>query len=473
MLFNSIDFLLFFVVVFGLFILIPLKYRWILLLISSYFFYMSWEPAYILLIVFSTVVDYSIAQKMFATQEKAKRKRLLLVSLVVNLGLLFIFKYYNFFNESIASTFDFLGITYNPVLSSMLLPVGISFYTFQTLSYTIDVYRGNLKPEKHFGKFALYVSFFPQLVAGPIERATNLLPQIAKNDKRLNYNDFSIGLTQTLFGLFKKVVVADTVAIYVNTIFNSYEYHTGFTLVLATYFFAVQIYCDFSGYSDMAIGVARMMGFNLMENFNLPYFSKNVTEFWRRWHISLSSWLRDYLYIPLGGNRNGQFNTYKNLMITMLLGGLWHGASWNFVIWGALNGAYLSIERVIDIKQYNFNKNFLTKAGSSFITFNLICLTWIFFRSQDFEESYYIINEIFNSRDFFNLKILDISVFINALFGVIVLFFFDYFFLRNQKISFWVLDKPVYWTIGLNTVFILLILLFGVSEGSQFIYFQF
>jgi len=429
---------------------------------------------YILLILFSTTVDYVVTHQMVRKEPLISKKGLLLTSLFVNLGLLFIFKYYNFFNQSVATLLNNIGLQYDPSVSSLLLPVGISFYTFQTLSYTIDVYYGKLKPEKHFGKFALYVSFFPQLVAGPIERATNFLPQLKKSKHSITYHNIASGSTQFIIGLFKKVVVADSAALYVDSIFNNYHHHTGLTLILATYFFAIQIYCDFSGYSDMAIGVARMLGYDLMENFRIPYFSKNVTEFWRRWHISLSSWLRDYLYIPLGGNRFGKFMTYRNLMLTMLLGGLWHGASWNFVIWGFLNGLYLGLERYYNYSKLSiFNTNVFNKAIFSFITFNLICITWIFFRAKDLNQSIYFLQEIFYSSNFFKLNIQDFNVFSNILLVTTILIVVEYSVFKFQ--NFQGLSKrfhPIKLAV-FNSFFVLLILLFGISKGSQFIYFQF
>lgn len=266
---------------------------------------------------------------MSKKEKKLDRQRYLIVSLITNLGLLFIFKYFNFFSLILT---DSLDVNFEQL--DLLLPMGISFYTFQTLSYSIDIYQGKIKCEKHLGKFALYVSFFPQLVAGPIERAESLLPQLQKNFNKLQQNNIMSGLTQVIIGFFKKVVVADLIAIYVESIYGSFELHTGFTLLFATYLFAIQIYCDFSGYTDIAIGCAKILGYDLMENFRSPYFSKSITEFWRRWHISLSSWLRDYLCIPLGGSKGNKIFTYRNLMITMILGGLWHGASWNFIVWG-------------------------------------------------------------------------------------------------------------------------------------------
>ncbi|MTI29525.1 MBOAT family O-acyltransferase, partial [Xanthovirga aplysinae] len=369
---------------------------------------------------------------------------------------------------------NYFSLNYSPNQHSLLLPVGISFYTFQTLSYTIDGYRGCLTPEKHLGKFALYVSFFPQLVAGPIERAKNLLPQFHKDKLKIDSDKFISGFTKVLLGFFKKVVVADTIAIQVDSIYNNYELHTGPTLLMATYLFAFQIYCDFSGYSDIAIGLSRMMGYDLMENFKLPYFSKSVTEFWRRWHISLSSWLKDYLYIPLGGSRKGNIFTYRNLMTTMLLGGLWHGASWNFVIWGGLNGLFLSIEKGLYKRNIVFRghtETLLYKVIRVFICFNLICLSWVFFRAETLQQATDILKSIFSFQGGVTIK--DTSVFANLCFGLMGLLFVEYFLIRKKSLYSIVNEKGEIWASAFCGVLIIFILLFGVSNGSQFIYFQF
>ncbi len=473
MLFNSIPFLVFFPAIFISFYLLPPRWRWLLLIVASYFFYMYWEPSYIFLLGFATVLDYVFGLVIYRTTYPGRRKALFLTSIIINLGVLFAFKYFNFFNESLRYTLSKADLDLNIPMISVLLPVGISFYTFHSLSYIIDIYLHRIKPEKHWGKYALFVAFFPLLVAGPIERANHLLPQLQKNDQKVDYHNFVAGMLQAAFGFFKKVVVADTLAIYVNSVYNNYEMHTGFTLLFATYIFAFQIYCDFSGYSDIALGVAKMMGYDLLKNFHLPYFSKNITEFWRRWHISLSSWLRDYLYIPLGGNRHGSFNTYKNLIITFLLGGLWHGASWNFVIWGALNGLYLAIENGYRIPGLNLNKNLLTKVVSIFFTFHLICLTWVFFRAESFHQATYILRHIFFSDNFFNLQTLLTSVFGAMLLNLALLLAFEYLWLRRSSFMQLAHDKTMPWQLTLVSVCVVLILLFGVSEGSQFIYFQF
>lgn len=311
----------------------PHRFRWIFLLGASYYFYMAWKPEYILLIILTTCVDYTLCILMGREKEKRKRKKYLYISLFVNLGLLFLFKYFNFFNGTLRDIFINFNIAYNVPDFSLLLPMGISFYTFQTMSYTIDVYKGRREPEKHLGIFALYISFFPQLVAGPIERSEKLLPQF-REKHTFNYERVTDGLKRMLWGFFKKMVIADRLSILVKYVYGSNLYNLeGFPLLLGTLFFAFQIYCDFSGYSDIAIGAAKVMGFDLMENFNRPYFSKSISEFWKRWHISLSTWFKDYVYIPMGGNRVKVPRHYFNLFFTFLVSGLWHGTDWTFVAW--------------------------------------------------------------------------------------------------------------------------------------------
>ena len=464
MLFNSLDYILFLIVFTIIFFLVKPKYRWILLLTASYFFYMCWKWEFIFLIIFSTLVDFFCGMKMSKARDLNQRKPFLFISLITNLGLLFFFKYFDFFSSSIN---QFSGSNFEPL--SLILPMGISFYTFQTMAYSIDIYKGKINAETHLGKFALYVSFFPQLVAGPIERADKLLPQFQSNNNKFNFENFISGTTQILFGLFKKVVVADLIAIYVESIYGTYELYTGFTLLFATYLFAIQIYCDFSGYTDIAIGSARILGYDLMENFKTPYFSKSITEFWRRWHISLSSWLRDYLYINLGGNRNGRILTYRNLMITMLLGGLWHGASWNFVIWGGLHGLFLGLERFFKYPSYIEAKSNIQKFLSAIISFNLVCFAWVFFRAETFSKSLGIISRIFDFNFFMNLKVKDTNIFISIVLNIFI-------FLALERIIKNISQNKLPQTLKvsfIHAILVILILLFGVNEGSQFIYFQF
>lgn len=470
MLFNSIQFAIFFVVVTVVFFLIPHRFRWIHLLLASCVFYCAFVPIYIFILLFTILIDY-VAGIYIENAQGSKRKWFLTISLISNIGVLAFFKYYNFFIENINALLLNLNLkNYEVPFIHLLLPIGLSFHTFQAMSYVVEVYRGKQKAERHLGLYSLYVLFYPQLVAGPIERPQNVLHQF-KEEKKFDFSEAISGLQQMVWGLFKKVVVADQLAMYVNSIYNNWEVNTGFTLLFATYCFAFQIYCDFSGYSDIALGSARVMGFKLMTNFDLPYFSKSVTEFWRRWHISLSSWLKDYLYISLGGNRFGKWRTYKNLLITMLLGGLWHGASWNFVIWGFLNGFYLSVEKFFSSHKKEA-RSILVKGLQVFITFNAICFTWIFFRANSFKQAIGIITNMANPFQFWNLRIQDTGIFASMTVGFILMILFEFFIIRPSKETIftmrsWILS--VVWIVS----FSLLIILFGVSNGDQFIYFQF
>ena len=357
---------------------------------------MCWRPVYIVLIIISTLIDYCAARLMAATTVTAKRRFYLILSLCSNLGLLFAFKYLNFFNHSLNAVFHAFSITKVIPEFQILLPVGISFYTFQTLSYTIDVYRGKQAPERHLGIFALYVSFFPQLVAGPIERSTRLMPQFYKK-VLWNYREVVDGMKLMLWGLFKKIVIADRLALYVDAVYNQPGQFHGYPLILATVFFAFQIYCDFSGYSDIAIGLARVLGFDLMKNFDRPYYAKSISEFWQRWHISLSTWFRDYLYIPLGGNRVAKWRWQANLFIVFLVSGLWHGANWTFIIWGGLHGFYLVFSlwtaelrsKISAALHLTHNIN-LQKIWQTGIVFVLVNFAWIFFRANELSDALYI-----------------------------------------------------------------------------------
>lgn len=419
MLFNSVQFLIFYPIVLIIYFILPsIKTRNILLLLSSYYFYSLYKFEYTLLIAFSTIVDYFAGLYMNRIEDKKKRQILLITSLSVNLGTLFFFKYFNFFNDNLNVLFSHIGLSYATPNFDILLPVGISFYTFQTLSYTIDVYRGKLEAEKDFITFALYVTFFPQLVAGPIERATNLLGQFREYHKP-SYQRVVSGIRLMMWGFFKKVVIADRVAVVVDSVYNSPDEFTGIYFIITTVLFAFQIFCDFSGYSDIAIGSARIMGYDLMKNFDRPYHSKSVTEFWRRWHISLSTWFLDYLYIPLGGNRKGRLRTYINLFTIFLVSGLWHGASWTFVIWGILNGVAVVIERLICIDKFwvyieSEKKllNIIVTPLGNILTFIYICITWIFFRANSVSDAVnIIIPKIIESLKQFDLNTLQIFSF--------------------------------------------------------------
>jgi len=396
MLFNSLQFLVFFPTVVGLHFALPHRFRWALLLVASYVFYMAWEPGYAVLIATSTLVDYIAGIRMGRTPALQRRRGYLLFSLCTNLGLLFFFKYYNFFGDTLRPLLALAGWEVYLPHSRFLLPVGISFYTFQTLSYTIEVYRGNQAPERHLGRFALYVAFFPQLVAGPIERAQNLLPQL-RTGHDFDYARVTDGLKLMLWGLFKKVVVADRLAFAIEHVYGAPEGQPGPVLCLATLFFAFQIYCDFSGYTDIAIGAAQVLGVRLMENFRQPYFAVSIADFWRRWHISLSSWFRDYLYIALGGNRVTVPRWCWNIAVVFLLSGLWHGANWTFVIWGLLHGSFLIVGRFTGglrgrvAAACGLEKTpRLTQGLQVLMTFGLVCFAWIFFRADSLRDALYV-----------------------------------------------------------------------------------
>ncbi len=469
MLFNSFQFLLFFPIVTLIYFLLPHRFRWFHLLLSSCIFYCAFIPVYIFILFFTILIDYG-AGILIEQSTGPQKKHFLIASLLANLGVLAFFKYYNFFTENVNLLVQSLGFEIHslPYLN-IILPIGLSFHTFQAMSYTMEVYRENQKAERHLGIYSLYVMFYPQLVAGPIERPQNMIHQF-REEKHFEFSEFVSGLQQMLWGLFKKVVVADQLAIYVNSIYDHWEVNGGLTLIIATYAFAFQIYCDFSGYSDIALGAARTMGFKLMDNFNLPYFSKSITEFWRRWHISLSSWLRDYLYISLGGNRISRWRTYVNLFITMLLGGLWHGASWNFVIWGFLNGLYLSIEKYFQ----TLKPRFFPARGALklFLTFNLIALTWVFFRSTSFGQAIGILKNVISSP-FWNIRIQDTGIFAGMVFALLLLLIAEVVFFRNKKATDVFTMKSLPASAIYTIAMVLLIVLFGIAEGDQFIYFQF
>jgi alginate O-acetyltransferase complex protein AlgI len=487
-LFNSLEFLIFYPIITVLYFLLPHRARWVLLLAGSYYFYMAWRPEYLILIIISTSVAYFTGLKMGQEEQKKKRKKYLYLSLFVNLGLLIVFKYFNFFNDSIRLLFRHLNISYNVPGFNLLLPMGISFYTFQTLSYSIDVYRGTIKPEKHYGIFALYVSFFPQLVAGPIERADRLLPQFYKKNK-FDYERITAGLKIMAWGFFKKVVIADRLGVAVSAIYSNPTKHNSIQFIIATIFFAFQIFCDFSGYSDIAIGSAKVMGFDLMQNFKRPYFSKSIDEFWRRWHISLSSWFRDYLYIPLGGNRVSKGRHYFNLFITFLVSGLWHGANWTFVVWGALHGTYLVIGRALSpvkkklVELTRINKvPFIYKCVQVAFTFCLVTFAWIFFRANSIEEALYIIRHLFTDIG----KITNMQYLVNSISGMaltkfqLIVCFIGiitvegvHLLQRKGNIIDWLSEKPAITRWAVYSILVTATFWLAFSENKQFIYFQF
>lgn len=474
MLFNSLDFLLFFPIVCLLFFGFPQKFRWLLLLAASCYFYMYFIPIYILILAGTIVVDY-FAGILIERNQGKKRKYYLILSLFANILVLAVFKYYNFFIENIESLLSVLGTNNSLPYLSILLPVGLSFHTFQAMSYTIEVYRGNQKAEKHFGIYALYVMFFPQLVAGPIERPQNVLHQFHEH-KVFKYENFVKGFKLIIWGFFMKVVVADRLAMYVNAAYNNVENHNGVTLLLATVFFSFQIYCDFAGYSSIAIGTAKIMGFDLMTNFNRPYFARTISEFWKRWHISLSTWFRDYLYLPLGGNKVSKNRWYFNLFFVFLVSGIWHGANWTFFIWGALNGAYLIIAIITKNYRDKFNEvtglsknRHLFTAVQIITTFILSSFAWIFFRANNVHDAFSIVNKIGTnlSTDLFIKWDVFFAVFI-GLTLLIIKEFRDEFLLKKLSVF-----KNQYTSVIFYAIIIAMILLIGVFDEGQFIYFQF
>lgn len=482
MLFNSIDFAVFLPVVFVLYWFVTqknLKLQNALIVVASYVFYGWWDWKFLSLILFSTGVDFLVGQQLRNEENSSKRKMLLWTSILVNLGFLGFFKYYNFFLDNFVSAFTFFGGEISASSLNIILPVGISFYTFQTLSYTIDVYKRKLEPTKDFVAFAAFVSFFPQLVAGPIERATHLLPQFYKK-RSFNHSLAIDGLRQILWGLFKKVVIADNCAQFANLIFNDSMDQSGSTLVLGAIFFTFQIYGDFSGYSDIAIGTSRLFGFDLMQNFNFPYFSRDIAEFWRRWHISLSTWFRDYLYIPLGGSRGGLGMKIRNTFIIFIVSGFWHGANWTFVVWGALNAVYF-LPLLLSKRNRN-NIDVVAKGrmlpgvkdlSLMLFTFGLTVFAWIFFRADNLGHAFSYISGIFSS------SILDIPVFPGISRAAMTLGFIGLFLLvewggreGQHALGRVGLKWKRFIRIGFYYAVVIAIIWFGGRE-QQFIYFQF
>lgn len=477
--FASLEFFAFLALVYSLYRLAPHRAQNFLLLGASYYFYGCWDWRFLGLILFSTVVDFALGKAIHRSSNEKKRKLFLTASLVCNLGLLAVFKYFGFFAESCADLLASLGWEADWRLLNIVLPVGISFYTFQTLSYTIDIYRRKLEPVCNFGDFALFVGFFPQLVAGPIERAAVFLPQVSR-PRKVNFDQSMQGLYLILFGLFKKIAIADGVAASVNSVYGSTGAVGTLDVILATWLFAIQIYCDFSAYSDIARGVSKLLGFELMVNFRFPFFSSNPQEFWRRWHISLSSWLRDYLYIPLGGSRGGKWMTYRNLMITMALGGLWHGAAWNFVFWGLFQGGILCAHRLVMGPEKKLEKTGVTFFGAlkkvffvgSF--FQVVCYGWLLFRAESLEQVL-----VFSKVLFFD-PVLSAPTIpmppLAALAGIGVLFLADLFQHLSPKAS---PDRPFFasWPEWIRpavySALIVIILMGLANDRSTFIYFQF
>lgn len=490
MLFNSLHFLVFFPIVTALYFLLPHRFRWLLLLAASCYFYMAFIPAYILILAFTIVIDY-IAGIWIENSQGRKRKWLLITSLCANIGVLFVFKYFNFINESIENAVRAMGNgDFSSLTLSIILPIGLSFHTFQAMSYTIEVYRGNQKAERHFGIYALYVMFYPQLVAGPIERPQNLLHQFYEKHE-FEYQRVTDGLKLMMWGLFKKVVAADRLAVVVDQIYNNPTEYQGIYLLIAVVFFTFQVYCDFSGYSDIAIGSAQVMGFKLMDNFKQPFFSRSIAEFWKKWHISLSSWFKDYLYIPLGGDRVPVWRWQFNIFIVFLVSGLWHGANWTFILWGALHGFYI----IFSIWTENIRSRITKAIGLNrfptiltclqvLTTFSLFSFSLIFFRSKSVADAFYIVSNLFTGySSLLSLSearsvIAHLGGLVNFAIPVAAVAFIeivDFYQQRKVSIRRMISLQPVWirWAAYYSIILCIIVFAEISSKSQQFIYFQF
>lgn len=488
MLFNSLHFVVFFIVVTGLYFVLPHRFRWQLLLVSSCYFYMAFLPIYILILGFTIVIDYFAG--IYIERSEGKRRKLFLIfSLIANVGVLAIFKYYNFLNGNLSAFLNGIGYENHVPDLSILLPIGLSFHTFQAMSYTIEVYRGNFKAERNFGIYALYVMFYPQLVAGPIERPQNVIHQFYERHE-FEYERVVDGLKLMAWGMFKKVVIADRLAIVTDPVFNSPSDYPAITLALATVFFSFQIYCDFSGYSDIALGSAKVMGFRLMKNFDRPYSAKSVSEFWTRWHVSLSSWFRDYLYIPLGGRRVSVPRWYFNLFFVFLVSGLWHGASWTFIVWGALHGFYLIFGIVTAPARARIKAFFgvdkirwLNALIQISTTFSLVTVAWVFFRATGVKNALYILRQLPYSLQELYFSLSNGSLYLGDLpvsapdliFCLLLIAFLEtmQFLQAKYNLAAALKTRPVYVRWAFYYAAILAIVYWGVFDNRQFIYFQF
>jgi alginate O-acetyltransferase complex protein AlgI len=470
MLFNSFAFVTFFAVVTTLFFVLPHRLRWLMLLLASCFFYMCFVPIYIIILVITIIIDYLAGILIERTPNLRKKKFLLSISIFSVCTVLFVFKYFNFFNINFAAVAAALHWNYSIEALSIVLPIGLSFHTFQSLSYVIEVYRGRQKAERHLGIFALYVMYFPQLVAGPIERPQNLLHQFHRR-QHFDLGRLQDGLSLALWGLFKKVVVADSLAIYTDTIYNASSHHTGASPLVATYCFAFQIYCDFSGYSDIARGVSRVYGIELMKNFDVPYLSGSIAEFWTRWHISLSTWFWDYVYIPLGGNRVSLARNFLNVFFVFMLSGFWHGANWTFIVWGALHGVYLIAERLWGIIRkwlgMSDEPGLLRQWLGVLLTFHLVLIAWVFFRARDVTTAFDIARRMLapTSQMFYD------PILVQCALDALIVTAGDWLIHRTD---FWNnLDRYPVTRLVACLAMLFGISLLGIENGSQFIYFQF
>ena len=479
MLFNSLAYAVFLPCVFILYWILPHKVRWPLLLVASYYFYMSWNAAYVVLIASTTIVSWLCAICMEKTENRTLKKVSVAIALVISLGILYVFKYYNFSVEILESLSASIRI---PRLD-VLLPVGISFYTFQTLSYVIDVYRGKTKAEKNLGIYATFVSFFPQLVAGPIERSGNLMPQIT-SEKHFDYPSAAYGIRLILWGLYKKMVIADNLAVYVDRVFNNVQGYTGSSLLLAGIFFSVQIYCDFSGYSDIARGSAKLLGIDLMENFRSPYFSSGIREFWSRWHISLSTWFRDYVYIPMGGNRVSRFRVMLNTLVTFLVSGLWHGANVTYIVWGGIHGVGQICENALGLnKRSRREQGKLRRILGVPLVFLFVTVAWIFFRAKSIPDAVYVLSNIWKGLDanpvgkYFTNGMDAILLNWGLLRRIFLLYLipltlYDYFSLKTDVCG-WLGKRSPLIRYAYILAVVLIILIYGYVGQSTFVYFQF
>ena len=477
MVFNSIVFLIFILIFFPTYWLLKGRARMWLCLVASYIFYGWWDWRFLGIVMFTTTLDYWLGVFIDDAESDSKRKRLVVLSVISNLGFLGFFKYFNFFADSFVKVLHAVGIQESWNALHIILPIGISFYTFQSMSYTIDVYRKEIKAERDFFLYATFVSFFPQLVAGPIVRARQFLPQFQGGDRVFSWVRFTEGLAQVLWGFFKKVAIADSIAPFVDQIFAFPGNFSSLSCLIGVILYSFQIYCDFSGYSNIACGLAEMLGFNFPWNFRTPYFSKNFSEFWTRWHISLSSWLRDYLYFSLGGNRGGKYMTYRNNMLTMVIGGLWHGANWTFVFWGFLHGLYLIIQRIagpILGKFENFIKmpKWLQMAFDIGIVYFFTCFAWIFFRAKDFSTAIGVIKSIASLEGFSWGTVIDKFVVIKAFILILILLTAELIHNNIKDLQQLAIESPVFRVVSFATL-MLLAAFFGTFSANAFIYFQF
>lgn len=481
MLFNSVSFAVFLPIIFIIYWIVPKKWQWFVILISSYYFYMCWEPQYVILIFVITAISYLMAWLIYKSSENLISKIYLFVGIAICLGILFVYKYYNFFVENLVGFSTIFGMSKPDFfISHLVIPVGISFYTFQAMSYMLDVYNRKINPETHFGKYAAYVAFFPQLVAGPIERTDHLLPQI-KRGNVFDYDQAKCGIYLMVWGFYKKIVIADMIAFYVDKIYDNLHIYTGFALILASLMFTLQIYCDFSGYSDIAIGVAKLFGIDLMNNFKSPYFATSVKDFWRRWHISLSQWFRDYVYIPLGGSRRGKIRKYYNLFVTFLLSGLWHGASWTYVIWGGLHGVALILEDILrsTVGKAKWVGNKCIIIARRAIVFVFCNVAWVFFRAASLNDAKWIFSHSFDN--IIEWKNYIITGFDNCgisrwrlgymLSLILILIIHDFEERRCEGYSGGRYININWWTIVLMLVVVIFFSQKGVA--AEFVYFQF